>query len=645
MPKRKVNRKVYKKNNKKEKTLSFLWYVGIFCLFFIFCSLAIFIYFAKDLPRPEKFTEKTFIESTKIYDRTGEVLLYEMYGEEKREIISLDKVPEHLIQAILTAEDINFYNHIGIDFRGIGRSVLINLKIKGLEVGGSTISQQLIRSSLLTTEKTIKRKLREIVLTLELERRYSKDQILELYLNQIPFGLNAYGVQAASLVYFQKPVSEISIPESAVLAALIRRPSYLSPYGENLEELLEIKDNIISRMAIEGFIQKEDVETLQKEEIDFSKSQQLIQAPHFVMYVRDYLEEKYGEDFLREKGLKVYTTLDWQLQSIAEEAVEKQAETNKGRRAYNAALTAIDPLTGEILAMVGSADFFGDPLPKGCSPGENCLFEPYPNVAIRDRQPGSAFKPIVYALAFQKGYSDKTVVVDEATNFGTASNPYTPQNYDGLFRGPVTLREALGQSLNIPSIKVLKELAGLEDGLDFAKKLGINSFTRPASFYGLPLVLGGGEVKLLELTSAYGVFATEGLKAPPMSILKIIDPDGRIIEENENSLIRVLDEKSAQLINDVLSDNAARTPIFGANSLMYFPNQKISVKTGTTDNFRDGWIVGYTSLTFKQKPLSVGVWVGNNDNTPMINAPGISVAGPVWRFFIEKIQTNYFNLF
>ncbi len=591
--------------------------------------MSLFIYYAKDLPRPEKFTEKSSIESTKIYDRSEEVLLYEMYGEEKREVIPLNQMPKYLQQAVIVTEDINFYHHFGVDFKAIIRATLADLKLMKPAQGASTISQQLIRSSLLTREKTLKRKIREIILTLELERKYSKDQILEFYLNQVPFGSNAYGAQAASLTYFQKPVSEISLAETAILASLIQAPSYLSPYGEHKEELLKRKDYVLDRMAGAGLLTSKEAEEAKKEELTFSKILQPIRAPHFVMYIKDYLETKYGEEFIKENGLRVYTSLDWGLQEYAEKIVKEGVEINKNYRGFNASLVAINPKTGEILAMVGSADFFGEPLPKGCSPGKNCLFESQPNVALRNRQPGSAFKPFVYATAFKKGFTDQTVVIDEQTNFGTPTYPYIPQNYDRLFRGPVTLRQALAQSLNVPSVKVLADLAGLEDSIQTAKDCGITTLTRPASFYGLPLVLGGGEVKLLDMVSAYGVFATEGFQIPPVSVLKIEDSNGNIVEENKKTQKRVLEKKVADLITDILSDNEARAPIFGYRSSMYFENYKVAVKTGTTENYRDWWIIGYTPS------ISVGVWVGNNDNSPMAQVPAVQVVGAIWRSFLE----------
>ncbi len=634
MPKRRFYRKIYQKDKKRErrkgKFLLVLKFFGYFLLFFVFISLFLFVYYAKDLPRPERFTEKPFIQSTKIYDKTGEILLYDVYGEEKRDIISLDQVPEYLKEAVIVAEDVNFYHHFGLDIKGIIRAVLSNLRVGKAIYGGSTISQQLIRSSFLTREKTLKRKVREIILTLELERRYSKDEILEFYLNQVPFGSNTYGVEAACQTYFNKPVSEISLPEATILVSLIRSPSYLSPYGEHKDELLARKDYILDRMFKEGCLTQGEKDKAKEFEITFAKILQPIRAPHFIIYVMEYLKGRYGEDFLKEKGLRVYTSLDWELQEWAEKVVREGGEINKNYRAHNASLVAIDPKTGQILAMVGSIDYFGNPFPEDCLPGKNCLFEPYPNVTIRGRQPGSAFKPFVYATAFKKGYDDKVVVIDEETNFGTQSHPYIPRNYDGLFRGPVSLRQALAQSLNVPSVKVLANFAGLQDSIQTAKDLGITTLTKPPSFYGLPLVLGGGEVTLLEMVSAYGAFATKGWHIPPVSILKIEDSAGNIIEENKKTPKMVLEPEVASLINDILSDNKTRALMFGTRSLLYFENYQVAAKTGTTQSYKDGWVIGYTPS------IVAGVWVGNNNNSPMSKQPGIVLAGPIWRRFMEK---------
>jgi penicillin-binding protein 1A len=645
MPLRIFSRKIFRKNAKRRKInllLSiFLWGV----LFSVFCFLAIFIYFAKDLPRPEKFTEKQFIQSAKIYDRTGTVLLYEVYGEEKRTLVPLSDIPEYMKQVVIATEDANFYDHIGVDFKGIVRSILINMEGQ-ISVGGSTIPQQLIRSTFFTTEKTAERKIREIFLALELDRRYSKEQILEWYLNQVPFGSNSYGVEAASQTYFAKSVSEISVPEAAILAALIQAPSRLSPYGENKGKLLARKDYVLDRMSDVGFITREQSEKFKKEEITFIEKPIQIKAPYFTLWVKQQIEEKYGEDFLKNKGLKIYTSLDWEDQQIAEKVLKEGVERNKAYGAYNGGIVAIDPKTGEILAMsVGSGDYYAPSYPKDCVSGVDCLFDPKFNVVIGSsknsgRQPGSAFKPFVYATAFNKGFTATTTVIDEQTNFGIwGDEEYIPQNYDGKFRGEVTLRSALAQSLNIPAIKTLRDYAGLgdmflglKDSAQTAIDLGITTLNPP---YFPSIVLGGQEVKLLDMVSAYGGFATNGLAVPSVSILKIEDSQGNIIEENKKTPKRVLSSEVAKTVNDVLSDNNARAPMFGYSSPLFFPGYQVAVKTGTTQDYRDGWTIGYTPF------ISVGVWTGNNDNTAMNKEPGTVMAGPIFHGLMEKMLLKY----
>lgn len=642
MPQRNLRRQIFKRSQGQSNFIFIIKLIGLGFFLFVFLLGIVFIFFAKDLPRPEKFTEKQFIQSTKIYDRTGEILLYEVFNEEKRTIVPLSEIPEYLKQAVLSTEDANFYKHFGIDFSGILRSILINLKLKEPLYGGSTIPQQLIRSTFLTSEKSIERKIREIVLALELNRRYSKDQILEWYLNQVPFGLNSYGVEAASKTYFHKSASQLSLPESALLAALIRAPSHYSPYGPNKTELLERKNYVLKRMKSNGFLNEEELEKLKQQEIVFVEKPLQIQAPYFTLWIKQQLEEKYGEDFLEKRGLKVYTTLDWEIQKIAEKITKEGIEQNKVFNAHNAGLTAINPKTGEVLAMtVGNGDYFSKPYPENCTSGSDCLFDPQFNVVLGTksspgRQPGSAFKPFVYATAFQKGYTDTTIVLDEPTCFGYwGGEEYCPQNYDGLFRGPVSLRSALAQSLNVPAVKVLSSFAGLDDSIKTAKTLGITTLNQPSSFYGLSIVLGGGEVKLIDMVSAYGVFATEGLMVPFFGILKIEDSSGNIIEENHKAATRVLDQQTARMINDILSDNDARAPIFGYNSPLYFENYQVAVKTGTTQNFRDGWAIGYTPS------IAAGVWMGNNNNEPMEQRPAAISAGVLFHNFMEKVLPDY----
>lgn len=603
--------------------------VLLFAVFFVL-GLGMFAYYAKDLPRPEKFTEIRLAQPTRIYDRTGTVLLYEIYGEEKREIIPLHQVSPYLIQAVVATEDVNFYRHPGLDVRGIGRAILTNLKLRSPAQGASTISQQLIRSSLLTRKKTVERKIQEIVLTLELERRYTKDQILEFYLNQIPFGSNAYGIASASKVFFNKNPFDLSVAEAATLAAMIRAPSYYSPYGPHAKELAARKNYVLSRMKTVGFLSQESQEAAKKEVITFANPAPTIKAPHFTLYVMDLLIQEYGEEFLREHGLKVITSLDWNLQQLAEKAISDRAKTNTRYNAHNAALVAMSPSTGEILSMVGSKDWFTESFPKGCVSGIDCLFDPKVNVATKlpGRQPGSAFKPFAYVTAFMKGFNDKTMVTDELTNFGVwGDKEYVPQNSDGKFHGVVTLRDALAQSMNIPAIKVLLYFAGIQDSIHTARDMGLTTIHEDASFYGPSLVLGGGEVRLLDIVSAYGVFATEGMRSPSIAIARIEDHQGQVIKEANNAPIRILPQEPSRLIGDILSDNAARTPLFGPNSSLVVPGFTVSVKTGTTQEYRDAWAIGYT------KEISVGVWVGNSNNAPM-NQAGGTVAAPIWKLFL-----------
>jgi len=634
MPERKYHRQTYQKKGRK---LFFVLKLLVFCfLFILFCLFSLFVYYTKDLPRPERFVERQLSESTKIYDKSGQVLLYEVYGEERREWAPLEKIPQYLQQAVIATEDANFYQHPGVDFRGMINAILANLKIMKPTYGGSTIPQQLIRSTFLTLDKTAERKIREIILSLEMNRRHPKEQILEWYLNQVPFGRNAYGVEAASQVYFRKSVSEISLAESAALSAMIQSPSF---YMNNLERLFIRKDYVLNRMASEGFISKEEAEEAKKEEINIVDFSHSIKAPHFTLWVQRQLEETYGRAFLEQRGFKILTSLDWELQQLAEETVKEGVEKNKAYNSHNAALIAIDPKSGEILAMVGSADYFGEPFPKECVSGVNCQFDPRFNATVGTksspgRQPGSAFKPFVYATAFQKGYNDKTIINDTPTCWPQAVGNWCPRNFDGLFRGPVTLRSSLAQSLNIPSVITLEKLAGYLDSIETARAMGITTLGDPKQ-YGLSIVLGGAEVKLLDMASAYGVFATEGLRTPPSAILRIEDSRGNTFFENKKTPVRVLERSAARLINDILSDNEARAPMFGPRSSLYFENYQVAAKTGTSQDSRDGWIIGYTPS------LVTGVWVGNNDNSPMRMAAAELLAGPTFNSFMRKAFSKY----
>ncbi len=643
MAKRKQQRRIFKK--KKLSTKIILWTLAVIIVGVFLLGLAVFAWFFKDLPRPERFAEGIFAESTKIYDKTGEILLYEVAGEEKRTIVPLEQMPDHLKWAVMTAEDRNFYEHKGLDFRAILRAIIYDLKIGAPAQGASTISQQLIRSYFLTQHKTIKRKTREIILALEMERRYSKEQIFEWYLNLIPFGSNLYGVEAVSQTFFAKPVAEISLAEAAVLAGLIRAPSRLSPYGSQLEELFNIQKYILTIMAKEGFITKEESEAAKTEKIVFSEIQHTIKAPHFVLFVKDYLEKKYGKKFLERAGLKVITTLDADLQRYAEDLVKTKIDWLTVYQAHNGGLVSINPKNGHLLVMVGSKDYFGDSFPENCSSGLDCQFDPKVNVTLRARQPGSAFKPFAYAVAFKKGFLPKTLLWDVLTEFNPDCPPdgslekdqfadicYHPKNYSGLFKGLLTLREALAQSRNLPAVKVLY-LAGLTETLNLAKSFGITTLTNTQD-YGLSLVLGGGEVKLLEMVSAYSIFANEGLRTPLTFIKSIEDKSGNILEQAKTNPIKILSSQIARQLNSILSDNAARSPVFGWNSPLYINGYQVAAKTGTTQRYNDAWTIGYTP------GLVTGVWVGNNDNSEMTKS-GSVLAGPIWHDFMVYALSKF----
>lgn len=596
----------------------------------IISGLGIFAFLAKDLPDPQKLNERQVIESTKIFDRTGKTILYDIHGEEKRTTVTLDQVSPYLKNATIVTEDVNFYNHFGLDFKGITRAALGVITGNRSAGGGSTITQQFVKNAMLTNERSYIRKIKEAVLSLELERRYSKDEILSFYLNQIPYGSNAYGVEAAAQTFFGKTAKDLTLSEAALLAALPQAPSRLSPYGSHPEELKARQDYILDRMVKYNYVSAEEADTAKKEIPKIATQAHGIKAPHFVMYVKEYLESKYGADYIEKSGLKVYTTLDWDLQQAAEQIISEGAQNNwKKYKAYNAALAAVDPKTGQILTMVGSRDYFDV---------EN---DGNVNVTIRDRQPGSSFKPFAYVTALEKGYTPDTVLFDLKTEFNPncpasanqekdnyGKDCYNPGNYDDKFRGPITARLALAQSLNIPAVEVLY-LAGIEDTIKKAKSMGITSLN--SNYYGLSLVLGGGEVKLLDEVAAYGVFAADGIKNEKNPILKIEDKDGKTIEEYKTEPNRVIEEQATRNISAMLADNEARTPVFGATSPLFIKDRQVAVKTGTTQGYRDAWTVGYTPS------LVAGVWVGNNDNTSMTReGAGMAAAAPLWNSFIKK---------
>lgn len=600
----------------------------------------------RGVPDPTRITERNVAQSTKILDRKGEITLYDVFGEEKRTVIPFEKMPQHAKDAVVAIEDARFYEHGGIDLRGILRAAFVNLTSDSLQ-GGSTITQQLVVNSLLKRERSLLkktvRKIREAIIAIIIESRFAKDEILAMYLNQVPFGSNVYGIQAAAESFFGKSAEHLTLAESATLASMLKAPTYYSPFGSHRDELNQRKNLALDRMVEQGYVKKDDADRAKNEELNLKKQKYSILAPHFVMYIREYLAEKYGEAYVEQSGLRVTTTLDWELQQKAEEAVTAGALRNSSLiDARNAALVAMDPKTGEILAMVGSANFFADPSPVNCKPGVTCQLDPQVNVALKKRQPGSAFKPFVYATAFAKGYTPETVLFDIPTEFNTRCNAdgtapagyspddcYMPGNYDETFRGPVSLRNSLAQSLNVTSVKLLY-LANVKDSVETANRAGITTIDYDPARYGLALVLGGAEVTLLDMVHGYGVFSREGTQVEKISILKIEDAEGNILEERKIEERTVLDPEVARTVSDILSDNEARQPVFAPRSSLYFPDRQVAAKTGTTQDYRDAWTIGYTPS------LVAGVWTGNSNNQPMRQkGSGVLASAPIWRAFME----------
>ncbi len=634
-----VARKIKNEQGKISWWKAFLMLVVFGIITSIVVVIGVFAYFAKDLPDPNKINKRVVAESTKIYDRTGQHVLYEIHGEERRTLISFDEMPQSIRWATIASEDQDFYSHYGIKFSSIARAVLKDILNRRASQGGSTITQQFVKNSILTSEKTFTRKIKEVILSLEIEQKFSKDEILRMYLNEIPYGSNAYGIESAAQTFFGKNAKELSYDEAALIAVLPRATTFFSPFGSHTDRLKVNQEAVLDKMANLGYINKEEIEKYKKEDVlgKVVIKRENINAPHFVMYVKEYLDNKYGVREMEEGGMKIFTTLDWDKQQIAEKALKEGVESNQDRwNAANAALVAIDPKTGQILAMVGSKDYFGESYPKGCMPGKNCSFEPNVNVAIRDRQPGSSFKPYVYLTAFSRGYFPDTIVYDVETDFNKGSDDnYIPQNYDGQFRGPLKMKEALGMSLNVPAVKTLY-LAGVKNSIEMAKNLGIKGLNEP-SRYGLSLVLGGGEVQLLDHTNAYATLANNGVKHDKTAILRIEDKKGEILEEFKDSAgDKVVKEEYIAMLNSIISNNKYRAPVFGENSPLKFDDGYVSAKTGTTNEFRDGWTMGYTSS------IAVGVWAGNNDNSPMtVGADGVNVAAPIWRNFLDQVSGNY----
>jgi len=595
---------------------------------------------ASNLPSVADLSSQTMSQSTKIYDRTGQILLYEINSGQKRTSVSFDQIPQSLKDATISIEDENFYNEPAFDWKGILRAFFVNLIHGGIVQGGSTITQQLARNAFLTIDQNLTRKIKELILAIKLNENYSKDQILTLYFNQIPYGPTIYGVEAASEAYFGKSVSDLNLAESAVLASLPKAPSYYSPWGPHLDELLNRQKVVLNKMYQLGKINKPQLDEALAYKIVFQpKMIGGIKAPHFVMAVQDYLVQKYGEDMVDRGGLKVITTLDWNLQQAAETAVENGVKRNQELyKSNNAALVAQDATTGQILAMVGSKDYF-DVQNDGNF-----------NVATQGlRQPGSALKPFTYMTLFEKGFSPDSILFDVPTEFAsnnpscpaevdfnnTSTDCFHPQDNEGTFAGPLTIRAALAQSVNVPAVKALY-LAGIPAVLDNIHAFGVTTLNEP-SRYGLSLTLGGGEVKLIDLVEAYSVLAQEGVKHQQTMVLEVRNNQDKVIESYQDNPQAVVDPQYPRLVNDILSDQEARADLFKASlPLTVFPDYDVAIKTGTSNDYRDAWSFGYTPT------LVVGVWAGNNDNTPMQKHGGsVLAAVPIWHdFFAEAIKTQ-----
>ncbi len=607
-----------------------IWrYIGIIALIIAVGLVIEIILVIKDLPHPEKLNTFQPAQSTKVYDRTGTVLLYEIHGDQSRTIVDINKIPAYIKQATIAAEDQTFYEHSALDWKGMLRAVFVDITTGDFSQGGSTITQQLVKNVFLTNEKTIQRKIKEAILAYWLEKQYSKDDILSFYLNQIPYGSNSYGIESASMRYFGVSASSLSVAQAATLAAIPKSPPYYSPWGTHLAELNQRKEYILGEMHSLKYITDQQFSDAKKEKLTFlPQNIGVIKAPHFSLMVKDQLSQLYGDEQVEKGGLKVITTLDWKLQQIAEQAVQDGVKRNTELYAgTNGSFVAQDAKTGQILALVGSANYFDKTIDGNF------------NVAAQGlRQPGSTFKPFVYLSAFEKGYSPETVVFDVPTNFNTNGDPhydYIPENYDGTYRGPISLKEALAQSINVPAVKTLY-LVGLPTALNTAHTLGITTLQDP-SRYGLSLVLGGGEVKLIDMVEAYSVFAQDGIKHAQSLLLRVQNSKGESLYEYKDSAEQVVDPLYPRMINSILSSASLRAGLFSASlPLTVFDPYTVAMKTGTTNDYRDAWTIGYTPS------LVAGVWVGNSNNKPMQQKGGsILAALPIWSAFMKQALSDY----
>jgi penicillin-binding protein 1C len=597
-------------------------------------SYGLYLYVFDGLPAVEELTAQQPAVTTKILDRNGKVL-FSIYKDENRTIIPLSQVPTSMVQATIAIEDKEFFSHHGFSLRGIIRAFRSNLKGETVQ-GGSTITQQLVKNRLLSPERTLRRKIREVLLAVLVDGSYSKEEILEMYFNQVAYGGSTYGVEEASQRYFGKPARQLSLAESALLAGLPAAPSAYSPYGPTPELAFDRQSEVLRRMVEDGYITQADADQAKQQPIEFRPDRVDIKAPHFVMYVKKILAERFGEEAVSEGGLVVRTTLDLDLHTETQKIVTDEVDSLARLRITNGAALITNPKTGEVLSMVGSKDYF------------DFAHDGQVNVTLRPRQPGSSIKPLTYALAFEKGKSPSTTIEDNPISFQLpGTKPYAPKNYDNRFHGTVTLRQALGSSYNIPAVKLAAEL-GIPQVIDKGEQMGISTWLDRSRF-GLSLTLGGGEVLMIDMNKLYGTFANQGYTVPIEPLLEVTNFKGDVLYRNDCALDgfgcakrKTLDTRVAYQITDVLKDNGARTPAFGPRSLLVIPNQEVAVKTGTTNSLRDNWTIGYTS------DRVVAVWVGNNDNTPMSYvASGVTGASPIWnkitRFILDENAPHHFG--
>lgn len=584
-----------------------------------------YFYILKDLPSPNELLTRDQEVSTKIYDRNGE-LLYTIYKDQNRTPVSLNQIPNIVRLATLAAEDAEFYQHPGFSVRGIIRSIEKNIRTGKLS-GGSTITQQLVKNALLSSEKTIVRKLRELVLSLGVEKNFTKDQILEMYLNEVSYGGTAYGIQEASRHYLGKNVWDLTLAEAALIAGLPQSPTHYSPFGSNPDLTFSRQREILHLMKVNKFITQEEEDKALTERITFAPNNSPIKAPHFVMYVREKLIEEFGEEVVLKGGLTVITTLDYEIQKMTEKVVSDEVNKLKNLRVGNGAAIVTNPQNGEILAMVGSKDYFD------IANGGNV------NVVTRPRQPGSSIKVVNYAMALSNGLTLASTIDDTPISFNIQGlPPYSPKNYDGTYKGKISIRSALAQSRNIPAVKILSTY-GVNSMIDLGEKMGITTWGDRNRF-GLSLTLGGGETKLIDMAKVYGVIANKGVKNELKSISEVRNYKGRIINTRFNSTtnqqVQVLDPRVAFLLIDVLKDNIARSPAFGMNSMLVVPDHpEVAVKTGTSNDLKDNLTIGFN------KDYLIAVWVGNNDSSPMSRiASGITGAAPIWNKIMRSLLSN-----